>query len=54
MNTTRNSISSQIRFAELRAAMASCEQTAGQTVLQHGEAVAASYEDLLSGRTDDW
>lgn len=33
---------------ELLAAMRSCSQTAGMTVLEHGEMVSAHYEDLVS------
>lgn len=34
--------------------MSSCCQTPGQTILQHGEAVAARYKDLIGDRRLDW
>ena len=34
--------------------MSSCCQTPGQTILQHGEAVAAKYKDLIGQRQDNW
>lgn len=34
--------------------MSSCSQTKGQTILQHGEAVAAQYKDLIGERKLEW
>lgn len=34
--------------------MAGCQQTKGQSVLEHGEAVAAKFKELLQGSTADW
>jgi hypothetical protein len=34
--------------------MSTCSQSKGQTILQHGEAVASKYKDLIAGRTEGW
>lgn len=34
--------------------MESCRQSQHQTILQHGEAVASKFKDLISGRTEGW
>lgn len=34
--------------------MLACEQSVGQTILQHGEAVAQKYKNLLSNKTAGW
>jgi hypothetical protein len=34
--------------------MSACEQSSGQTILQHGESVAQKYKDLLAGHTTGW
>lgn len=34
--------------------MMSCQQSQHQTILQHGEAVASKFKDLIAGRTDGW
>lgn len=34
--------------------MAGCYQTKGQTVLEHGEAVAVKFKDLIEGNTQGW
>ena len=34
--------------------MAACNQTQGQTILQHGESVAEWYKDLIGARTREW
>ena len=34
--------------------MSSCLQSEHQTILQHGEAVANKFKDLISGRTEGW
>lgn len=38
----------------LREKMMSCCQSKGQTILQHGEAVAARYKDLIGNRKMEW
>lgn len=34
--------------------MATCEQTSGQTILQHGESVARMYKQIISGSGDHY
>lgn len=34
--------------------MTACQQSSGQTILQHGEAVAQKYRDLMEGNTTGW
>lgn len=34
--------------------MASCEQTSGQTILEHGESVNRHFQDLIGGQTLGW
>lgn len=34
--------------------MASCQQSQHQTILQHGEAVASKFKDLIHGRITGW
>lgn len=43
-----------VTIEELEKVMSECEQTRGQSVLQHGINVCDYFDDLISGRNKEW